>query len=239
MAYQKDTHLHHREEHFTGNAVVRDIVIGMADGLTVPFALAAGLAGAVSDMSIILTAGAAEIAAGAIAMGLGGFMAGRSEVEHFKSELAREFAEVKAVPEKEEAEIVELLIPYGITEATAKQVVTELKQDPDKWVDFMMRYELNLEQPSPRAAQWSALRIGFSYIAGGIVPLLPYMFAKDTHEALLYSAGFTLVILLVFGYLKALFSGRKAAALRSAFETALIGGLAAGAAYGLARLLGH
>lgn len=228
----------HTEEHFTGNAAVRDIVIGMADGLTVPFALAAGLSGAVDTTTLIVTAGVAEIAAGSIAMGLGGYLAGRGEAEHYRHELARERREVQVVPQREEEEILEILMPYGVREETARAVVADLKQDPERWVQFMMRYELNLDEPHPTAARWSALRIGLAYIAGGLVPLMPYILVEDPYQALLYSSGFTLFILFVFGYLKARLTGRKDTAWRSAVETTLIGGVAAATAYAIANWLG-
>lgn len=229
-------HDHHEEEHFTNSVFVTDVVIGMADGLTVPFALAAGLTGVVAASSIVLTAGIAEIVAGSIAMGLGGFLAGQTEVEHYDSELAREYDEVKRVPEVEKREIRELLAEYGISDTTQHLVADELAQHPDRWVDFMMKFELNLEKPDERRAAKSALTIGLSYVVGGLIPLSPYFFFPDSHQALLYSALVTLACLFVFGYFKSKVTGQ--APLQGALKVALIGTLAASAAYGVAKLFG-
>lgn len=236
-----DFHLHphhhdpHVEEHFTNSVFVTDVVLGMSDGLTVPFALAAGLTGAVAASSIVLTAGIAEIVAGSIAMGLGGFLAGQTEVEHYQSEMAREHDEVKRVPEVEKREIRELLAEYGISDTTQRLVADELAQRPDRWVDFMMKFELNLEKPDERRATKSAATIGLSYVVGGLIPLSPYFFFPDSHEALLYSAFVTLICLLVFGYFKSRATGQ--APLQGALKVAFIGTLAASAAYGVAKLL--
>lgn len=226
----------HVEEHFTGSETIRDVVIGMADGLTVPFALAAGLSGAVMASGIVITAGLAEIAAGSIAMGLGGYMAARSDAEHFLSERRREEREVVELPERERQEIVDLLSEYGVSPAESASVVKALEARPEKWVDFMMKFELGLEAPDPKRALRSALTIAGSYIVGGLVPLSPYFFASTSAAALLPSVGFTLVALTVFGYIKGRFTG--AHPMRSAFQTLLVGGLAAGAAYGLAKAIG-
>ena len=226
---------HHRERHFTGGEVVRDVVIGMSDGLTVPFALAAGLTGAIEQTGIIVVAGAAEIAAGAIAMGLGGYLAAKSAAEHYASERARERREVTEIPAAEEAEIRELFEAYGVNAEEAQLVVRALRRRPEAWVDFMMRFELGLERPQPRRAVWSAITIGMSYVVGGIIPLLSYMVFTSVHTALLVSGMVTLLALLGFGYVKGRFTG--APAVRSAFQTALIGGLAAGAAFAIARLI--
>ena len=147
----------HIEAHFTANDTVRDIVIGMADGLTVPFALAAGLSGAVSATNIIVTAGIAEIAAGSIAMGLGGYLAARGDEEHYQSELRREYEEIETKPEAERAEVKEVLLEFGLTDDQAGLVVDSLSKDPDAWVRFMMRFELGLEQPDPKRAPRSCL----------------------------------------------------------------------------------
>jgi len=229
-------HDHHVEEHFTNSEFVTDVVIGMSDGLTVPFALAAGLTGAVAASSIVLTAGIAEIVAGSIAMGLGGFLAGQTEVEHYQSEMAREYEEVERVPETEKREIRELLAEYGITETTQHLVADELALHPQRWVDFMMKFELNLEKPDERRAAKSALTIGLSYVVGGLIPLSPYFFFADSHDGLLYSAFVTLACLFVFGYFKSKVTGQNP--LQGAFKVALIGTLAASAAYGVAKLFG-
>lgn len=225
----------HVEKHFKSSEVVRDVVIGMADGLTVPFALAAGLSGAVDSTTIIVTAGLAEITAGAIAMGLGGYLAAKSEAEHYDSELQREKDEVKDVPELEAAEVQEVFESYGLEEAEAVKVVDSLRKRPDAWVDFMMRFELGLEKPNPSRAIKSALTIGGAYIAGGLIPLSPYMLASSSRVALLISIAVTLVALFVFGFVKGHFTGVYPP--RSAIQTTIIGGLAAGVAFVIARLI--
>lgn len=227
----------HHEEHFESSDIVKDIVIGMADGLTVPFALAAGLSGAVDSTAIIVTAGIAEIAAGSIAMGLGGYLAGRTEVDHYDAELAREYYEVDHFPDKERAEVMEVLQEFGVSEKSSKDITEEMARDKDKWVNFMMRFELGLEKPDAQRARKSALNIGASYIVGGLVPLAPYIFIHNSQRALLVSISVTLVALFVFGFLKAKAIGQKPWA--GAFKTTLIGALAAGTAYGLARLIQH
>ncbi len=225
----------HIEQHFTAGETVRDIVIGMSDGLTVPFALAAGLSGAVSSTTIIITAGLAEIAAGSIAMGLGGYLAARSDAEHYASERLREQREVKEKAEAEKAEVREVFTSYGLSATESAPIVEALSQRPEAWVDFMMRFELGLEEPDPRRALTSALTIAVSYIVGGLIPLSPYFFLAPISTALLYSVMATLLALLIFGYVKGRFTGARPA--RSALQTALIGGLAAAAAFGIARFI--
>lgn len=225
----------HTESHFTAGETVRDIVIGMSDGLTVPFALAAGLSGAVSSTSIIITAGLAEVAAGAIAMGLGGYLAARSDAEHYASEYEREQQEIGHVPEKERSEVAELFRSYGLTEEQAAPVVQTLSANPKAWIDFMMRYELGLEKPDPKRAFMSALTIAGAYITGGVIPLSPYIALSQAPLALLWSAVITFIALLVFGYIKGRFTGKRP--LRRALQTALVGGLAAAAAFGIARAI--
>ncbi|WP_406696468.1 VIT1/CCC1 transporter family protein [Singulisphaera sp. Ch08] len=224
----------HIERHFTSSAFVRDVVIGMADGLTVPFALAAGLSGAVQLTSIIVTAGLAEVAAGSIAMGLGGYLAARSDAEHFVSEKKREAHEVETVPEVELAEVADLFRDYGLTDDAIAPILKAFEANPKGWVDFMMRYELGLEEPDPKRALNSAATIAGAYIVGGMIPLAPYMFWKDPSVALLGSVALTLTALLVFGYIKGRFTGTKP--VRSAVQTTLIGGLAASAAFLIAKL---
>jgi VIT1/CCC1 family predicted Fe2+/Mn2+ transporter len=225
----------HIEKHFTGSEIIRDIVIGMSDGLTVPFALAAGLSGIVNSTSIVITGGLAEIAAGSIAMGLGGYLAARSDVEHYASERETERREVEMIPAKEMEEVEELLLTYGLEKKQSALVAKALSQRPEAWIDFMMRFELGLERPNPKRAVASALTIGLSYIVGGLVPLTPYMLISDAGSALIYSVIFTLIALLVFGYVKGRFTGTRP--IRSALQTALIGGLAAAAAFGLAKFI--
>ena len=225
----------HVERHFTAGETVRDIVIGMSDGLTVPFALAAGLSGAVSSNAIVITAGLAEIAAGSIAMGLGGYLAARSDAEHYASERLREEQEVKEKAEAEKAEVREVFKTYGLTEEESAPIVEALSKRPKAWVDFMMRFELGLEEPDPRRALTSALTIAASYIVGGLIPLSPYFFISPATRALYISVVVTQIALLLFGYIKGRFTGAKP--FRSAIQTALIGGLAAAAAFLIARLI--
>jgi len=226
----------HVEKHFTSSETVRDIVIGMADGLTVPFALAAGLSGAVEATTIIITAGLAEVAAGAIAMGLGGYLAARTDAEHFASERAREERETKEMPEEEAAEVAAILRSYGLAEELVTSVVNSIRTDRKRWVDFMMRFELGLEEPDPKRASRSALTIALSYIAGGMVPLTPYFFLRSVHYALVGSVIVTLLALLVFGYVKGRFT--TARPFRSAWQTVVVGGLAATAAFVIAKAIG-
>src|SRR4051812_8438475 len=156
--------MQHAEKHFSGSDTVRDVVIGMADGLTVPFALAAGISGAIAQTNVVVTAGLAEVAAGSIAMGLGGFLAARGDAEHYQSELAREEREIVEVPEREAQEIVDLFTGYGLTEEEAGPVVDALQRDSTAWRDFMMRFELGLEKPDPSRALRSAGTIAGSYV---------------------------------------------------------------------------
>jgi VIT1/CCC1 family predicted Fe2+/Mn2+ transporter len=225
----------HVEHHFTAGETVRDIVIGMSDGLTVPFALAAGLSGAVSSTTIIITAGLAEIAAGSIAMGLGGYLAARSDAEHYASERLREQQEIKEKTDAEKAEVTEVFTSYGLTEVESAPIVEALSKRPQAWIDFMMRFELGLEAPDPKRAFTSALTIAGSYIVGGLIPLSPYFFFSPASKALFISIIATLLALLVFGYIKGQFTGTRP--FRSALQTALIGGIAAAAAFLIARLI--
>jgi VIT1/CCC1 family predicted Fe2+/Mn2+ transporter len=225
----------HVEQHFTAGESVRDVVIGMSDGLTVPFALAAGLSGAVSSTGIIVTAGLAEIAAGSIAMGLGGYLAARSDAEHYASERVREVTEVQEKPAVEADEVTEVFRAYGLTVEESAPVVAALRKRPGAWVEFMMRFELGLEKPDPRRALTSALTIAGAYVAGGFIPLAPYLVLSTATAALSLSVVVTLVALTLFGYVKGRFTG--ASPVRSALQTALIGGLAAAAAFGIARAI--
>ena len=225
----------HVERHFTSGETVRDIVIGMSDGLTVPFALAAGLSGAVESTSIVITAGLAEIAAGSIAMGLGGYLAARSDAEHYASERRREQAEVRDIPAAETKEVTDVLGSYGVSRRGRSPIVRALKERPEAWIDFMMRFELGLEKPDPKRALVSAATIAGAYIAGGLIPLAPYFFFAAAARALTVSVAFTLLALFVFGYVKGHFTGARP--LRSALQTALVGGLAAAAAFGIARAI--
>jgi VIT1/CCC1 family predicted Fe2+/Mn2+ transporter len=225
----------HREEHVFSAETIRDIVIGMSDGLTVPFALAAGLSGAVTSTSLIIIAGLAEIAAGSIAMGLGGYLAGKTEVDHYNSEMKREYEEVETVPEIEKQELRDFFSSLGLSVEMQNQAVEEVSKDKDKWVELMMKYELGLEKPDPRRARKSAFNIGFSYIVGGLIPLSPYFFAADGIEGLKISTVVTLVCLFVFGYFKSKFTGVNR--LSGAIRVMMIGAIAAGCAFALAKLI--
>lgn len=225
----------HHEAHLKSSDTIRDIVIGMSDGLTVPFALAAGLSGAVNSSGIIITAGIAEIVAGSIAMGLGGFLAGRTESDHYASELQREYDEVKRVPEQEKAEVREVFADFGLSEALQIQIAEEMSKDTDKWVDFMMRYELGLEKPEANRATQSAVTIGVSYIVGGIIPLSPYFFTSNSLNGLYYSCIVTMICLFIFGYFKSKVTGQPP--VMGALKVLVIGVLAAGAAFLMARLI--
>ena len=225
----------HIERHFTGGETVRDVVIGMSDGLTVPFALAAGLSGAVTGTHVVVIAGLAEIAAGSIAMGLGGYLAARSDAEHYASERLREEREVEEIPDEEAREVQNVFTDYGLTRDEAAPVVEALTKKPKEWVDFMMRFELGLEEPNPKRALQSALTIAGSYIGGGFIPLSPYMVIHSSRQALVWSAAVTLLALAVFGYIKGRFTGAHPR--RSALQTVIIGGLAAGAAFLIAKAI--
>jgi vacuolar iron transporter family protein len=232
-----DTHLHHtdhKEDHLTSSDFLRDVVIGMSDGLTVPFALAAGLSGAVDSSSIIVIAGIAEIAAGSIAMGLGGYLSGKTEQDHYVNEEKREHYEVENLREREIEETKEFFANIGLSKEIQEKATQEISQDKDRWVEFMMKYELGLDKPDPKRATKSALNIGLSYIAGGIIPLSPYFFISNSNEALKFSVIATLICLFVFGYFKSKMTGVNP--LLGAIRVTLIGAIAAGAAFGIAKL---
>jgi VIT1/CCC1 family predicted Fe2+/Mn2+ transporter len=224
----------HIEHHFTASDTVRDVVIGMSDGLTVPFALAAGLSGANVGTSVVVLAGLAEIAAGSIAMGLGGFLAARTDQEHYQSELQREIREAREIPEEEAAEVSRVFQGWGLTDQQIQPIVAAISSDEKRWVDFMMRFELGLEEPDPKRAVRSATTIGISYIAGGLIPLAPYFFLGDLETGLVASVAVTLSALFIFGCIKARFTGISL--WRGGLQTTLIGGLAAAAAFAIARL---
>src|SRR5216683_2590321 len=227
--------MEHTEHHFTSTEVVRDIVIGMSDGLTVPFALAAGLSGTVQSTSIVVIAGMAEIAAGSIAMGLGGYLAAKTELEHYRAEEQREYVETQEKPEVETQEVGEIFRGYGLSADETAPVVAAIKSDTKRWVDFMMRFELGLEEPDPDRARKSAALIGASYVVGGLIPLFPYMVWHQVRTALWISTGITPIALFVFGFIKGRFTG--VSAVRAGVQTALIGGLAAAAAFAIARAI--
>jgi VIT1/CCC1 family predicted Fe2+/Mn2+ transporter len=225
----------HIEKHFTAGEMVRDIVIGMSDGLTVPFALAAGLSGAVASSGLVVTAGLAEVAAGSIAMGLGGYLAARSDAEHYTNERHREEEEIVEKTFDEEQETADVFRGYGLDESQIKPIIEALKRNPQAWIDFMMQFELGLEKPEPTRARNSAITIALSYIGGGLVPLAPYMIFPVAHRALQCSIGITLAALFIFGYVKGRFTGKTP--FKSAFQTVVVGGLAAAAAFVIARLI--
>ena len=225
----------HIEKHFTATETIRDVVIGMSDGLTVPFALAAGLSGAVSQTRLIVIAGLAEIAAGSIAMGLGGYLAARTDREHYHAEQEREYREIRELPEEEEREVSAVIEGYGLSREEAAPVVAAIRSDPKRWVDFMMRYELGLEAPDPGRAVRSAVTIAASYVVGGMIPLSPYIAVGRVSDGLWISVAVTLLALFVFGYIKGRLTGIHP--LRGGIQTTVIGGLAAGAAFALARAI--
>jgi VIT1/CCC1 family predicted Fe2+/Mn2+ transporter len=226
----------HVEKHFTATETVRDIVIGMSDGLTVPFALAAGLSGAVRSTGLVVIAGLAEVAAGSIAMGLGGYLAARTDREHYHAEREREFREIEEIPHEEEKEVADVFRKLGLDEEQIPPVVAAIRADKTRWVDFMMRYELGLEAPDPRRAFRSALTIAGSYVAGGLIPLFPYMVIPAVLRALWLSAAGTMLALFAFGFVKGRLTGINP--YRGGLQTVIIGGLAAAAAFGIARMIG-
>jgi VIT1/CCC1 family predicted Fe2+/Mn2+ transporter len=229
-------HHSHTEEHLMSSAILKDIVIGMSDGLTVPFALAAGLSGAVKDVDLIVIAGVAEIAAGSIAMGLGGYLAGKTEQDHYNSELRREYDEIERLPEVETEEVRVFFEGLGLSRDVQDRATAELIKDKDRWADFMMKHELGLEKPDPKRAGKSAFNIGVSYIVGGFIPLTPYFFVEDGISGLKISAVITLLCLFVFGYFKSKLTGTSP--VQGAIKVAFIGAIAAGCAFAIAKLIG-
>lgn len=225
----------HPEHHFESSEKVRDFVIGMSDGLTVPFALAAGLSGAVDSTAIVITAGLAEIAAGSIAMGLGGYLAGRTEIEHYDSEEKREYEEIEKLHEVEIKETKEIFADYGLDDETQEKIARTMAKNPKKWVDFMMRFELGLERPDQNRARQSAFIIGGSYVVGGLIPLSAYFFTDSTREGLIWSTVITLICLVIFGLIKSKLTGQPL--FKGAMRVALVGALAAAAAFGIAKLI--
>ena len=229
----------HIEQHFTATASVRDVVIGMSDGLTVPFALAAGISGALATnphaSALVVTAGLAEIAAGSIAMGLGGYLAARTDIEHYASEREREIRETVELPDIEVEEVAKVFRDYGLTETEMSPVVKAITGNQKAWVDFMMRFELGLEEPQPTRARISALTIAMSYIVGGLIPLAPYILLSNVRIGLFWSVGVTVLALAVFGYIKGRFTGINP--LKGSMQTVVTGGLAAGAAFLIAKLI--
>jgi VIT1/CCC1 family predicted Fe2+/Mn2+ transporter len=224
-----------QEEHFQSSEKVRDFVIGMSDGLTVPFALAAGLSGAIDSTHIVITAGLAEIAAGSIAMGLGGYLAGRTEIEHYDSEERREYDEIERFHEVEISETKEIFAEYGLDDATQEKIAREMAKNPKKWVDFMMRFELGLDKPNKNRAQQSAFIIGVSYVIGGLIPLSAYFFTDTSKEGLVYSSIITLACLVIFGLIKSKLTGQPL--FKGALRVTFVGAMAAAAAFIIATLI--
>ncbi len=231
----QDTHLHHHEEHLKSSDLLTDIVIGMSDGLTVPFALAAGLSGAVNSTSVIIIAGIAEIAAGSIAMGLGGYLAGRTEQDHYSSELKREYDEIEHKTEIEKEEVREVFREWGLSSTITEQATQEIIKDKHQWVEFMMKHELGLDKPDPKRARKSAFNIGASYIVGGLVPLTPYFFVDSSLVGLKLSVIITLICLYVFGFFKSKLTGVNA--WLGGLRVMLIGAAAAAAAFTIAKVI--
>jgi VIT1/CCC1 family predicted Fe2+/Mn2+ transporter len=227
--------MEHKEDHLKSSAFITDIVIGMSDGLTVPFALAAGLSGAVNNNDIIITAGIAEIVAGSIAMGLGGYLAGKTEIDHYQSELKKEYEEVERIPEKEMHEVKEVFAEYGLSPESQDLIALELCKDKDKWVDFMMKFELGLEKPDPNRARHSALTIGISYMVGGLIPLAGYFISSNPQDGLIISAIITVICLFIFGFLKSKVTCQPP--LMGALKVTLIGIIAATSAFLIAKLI--
>jgi vacuolar iron transporter family protein len=227
--------MEHTENHLKSSAFITDVVIGMSDGLTVPFALAAGLSGAVNNNNIIITAGIAEIVAGSIAMGLGGYLAGKTEIDHYFSELKKEYEEVERIPEKELEEVKEVFADYGLNSEHQTLIANALAKDKHKWVDFMMRFELGLDKPDPNRAKKSALTIGVSYMVGGFIPLMGYMFSNNPQQGLIISAIITVCCLFIFGYFKSKVTGQPV--LMGAVKVTVIGIIAAAAAFIIAKLV--
>jgi vacuolar iron transporter family protein len=232
-----DINAGHKEEHLRSSDFITDIVIGMSDGLTVPFALAAGLSGAVQSNTVVITAGIAEIVAGSIAMGLGGYLAGKTEQDHFQAELAREYDEVEKVPDREKEEVRVIFAQYGLNDQSQRMIVEELAKDKHKWVDFMMKYELGLEKPDTNRARNSAATIGISYIVGGLIPLTAYFFTSTPYQGLMISAGLTVICLFLFGYFKSKVTGQPL--IKGALKVTLIGIAAASAAFLVAKAFNH
>lgn len=232
---EHSAHPPHTEHHLKSSRIVRDIVLGMADGLTVPFALAAGITGAAFSIDIVVTAGVAEIAAGSIAMGLGGYLAARTERQHYFAERVREEQEIVLLPHRERAEVIEIMGEYGVTPEECAPMLAGLERNPKKWRDFMMRFELGLEEPEAADAKKSAATIALAYVVGGFIPLLPYMLVKNVDAALAISSVVTMIALFGFGFLKGRYTGTGA--MKSALQTLSIGGLAAAVAFLVARMI--
>jgi VIT1/CCC1 family predicted Fe2+/Mn2+ transporter len=229
--------IRHLERHVSGGDAIRDVILGMSDGLTTPFALAAGLAAASTSHLLVVIGGLSEIAAGAISMGLGGYLAAQGAAEAYRSELAREIYETEAMPTEERAEVRSIFRGYGLHGLALEQATNAVTAERDAWVRFMMREELGLEEPAPNAALWSAARIAGSYAIAGLVPLVPYLFPLSLERALAWSSVLTMIALALFGAVKGRYIGTSS--LRSAGQTVLVGSVAAGVAYAIGRAFSH
>jgi predicted membrane protein (TIGR00267 family) len=222
-----------KEPHNSNSGLVKDIIIGMSDGLTVPFALTAGLSGVLNTNHLIIVSGLSEIAAGCISMGLGGYLAGQSEVEHYDSELKKEYTEIENTPNLELKEVEDIFIDMGVTESLSKQVAFQISKDKDRWADLMMKLELEIEKPAKNRAAKSASTIALSYLVGGFIPLFPYIIFRDSKTGFNISCIVTIMALIIFGYLKSKATGQPV--IKGTVKVALTGIVAATAAYLLAK----
>jgi vacuolar iron transporter family protein len=215
--------------------LVKDIIIGMSDGLTVPFALTAGLSGVLSTNHLIIVSGLSEIVAGCISMGLGGYLAGQSEVEDYDAKLKNEYSEIEQYPGIELKEVEDILINLGIEPALSKQAAIQISKDKDRWADFMMKQELKMEQPSKNRAAQSAGTIAVSYLVGGFIPLFPYIIVHDSKTGFDISCIVTIAALVIFGYFKSKFTRQPI--IKGTIKVAITGIVAAAAAYFLAKMV--
>jgi len=221
------------ELHNKNTTLVKDIIIGMSDGLTVPFALTAGLSGVLNTNHLIIVSGLAEITAGCISMGLGGFLAGQSEVEHYNAELKREYSEIESVPLTELKEVENIFTKMGVSEPLSKQVALQVSKNKDNWSDLMMKLELNMEQPAKNHAAISASTIAISYLVGGSIPLFPYIISSDSKMGFKISCIVTIMALIIFGYFKSKMTGQPL--IKGTIKVAVTGLVAAAAAFLLAK----
>jgi VIT1/CCC1 family predicted Fe2+/Mn2+ transporter len=217
----------------TNADLVKDIIIGMSDGLTVPFALTAGLSGILSTNHLIIVSGLSEIVAGCISMGLGGYLAGQSEVEHYDTELKRENNEIEISPGVELKEVENIFMEMGVDGPLSKQVALQISKDKDRWADFMMKLELEIERPAKNRASKSAGTIALSYLVGGFIPLFPYILTNSSKIGFNVSCMVTILALIIFGYFKSKLTGQPI--IKGTIKIALIGIVAASAAYFLAK----
>ncbi|KTW30846.1 hypothetical protein T552_00557 [Pneumocystis carinii B80] len=219
--------------------IISDIILGLSDGLTVPFSLAAGLS-SFYNSKIVLTAGMAELISGAVSMGLGGYLAVKSEVEHFEHIRRTQMDLLIHAPENRSQQILNQLESYGIVNEVCRPLVFCLKQNPIDFVNFVMRFDLCLQKPSLRTAWFSAITIAMSYFLGGLIPLIPYIiFYNDTFLGFKISVILVAIVLFIFGYLKSIYLiGSIKKSIYSAFQTLLVGIIAAISAFTIVYLLG-